>query len=275
MKKLFVYFAIISLFSAGAVSCGEDDDVRLSGKPVKIKCSDNTDVTFSYQGDRPVRITENGFGLTTEFGYSDGDLSSLSSWPTDPIIADGGTISTFTKEADGKIRIETIGFFPYSIVRVMEQDAGGFPVKITDEGRYTLDEKGVKKKERDGEYYSLFSWDASTGQLLKEEVCNIATSQRVAVYTYKYDRAPGVLSGVDSPLWLYTYWNYGRYFAFGTYHVLFFGHVNNLTEVTVDDTLNDRHEVVKYTYDYDANGFPVAVSIQKPGAETLTIQIQY
>jgi hypothetical protein len=278
MEKLFVYFSAVSLLSAGMVSCNGEDDGRLSGKPVKIRSSDDTDVFFSYQGDRLLKITEkgNGSGTTYEFGYENGELSSLSSRPTDPRIADGDSHSTFKKDADGKITVETAGFSPYFHVWEIELDAHNFPVKITDAGRYSIDEEGLRIKEHDGEYGALFSWNAATGQLLKEEIRRINTSETVATYTYKYDNASGLFSEVDCPLWLYTYWNYNRHFALGTYHALFFGYVNNLAEVTIDDDLNNRHEVLKYVYDYNMDGFPVSVSIQASGGETLTtVQIQY
>ncbi|MDR1602263.1 MAG: hypothetical protein LBS42_07540 [Tannerella sp.] len=280
MKKLFVYFAIISLFSAGAFSCGGDgdDDGQLSGKPARIKSSYNDDVSFSYQDDRLLQITENGdggSGSTYEFGYGNDELSSLSSRPTDPRIADGDSYHTFKKDDSGKITVEITGFAPDVRVQEIELDAN-FPVKITDMGRYSIDEGGVKKKTGDGEYYSFFSWNATTGQLLKEEVRRIETSETVAVYTYKYDGAPGVLSGVDCPLWFYAYWNRNLHFSLGTYKALFFGYANNLTEATVDDSLTDRHEVLKYVYDYGTDGLPVSVSVQTAGGETLTtVQIQY
>jgi hypothetical protein len=236
-------------------------------------------VSFAYQDDRLLRIVENGAGSagsTIRFGYEEGELTSLSFSPTDPKVADGNGYTKFKREENGKIRVERTGEPSFDLhVQEIELDADHFPVKITDAGVYSIGEGGVWTKEYDGKYGSLFSWDASTGQLLKQEIYELETSQQVAVYTYKYDSAPGALSRIDCPLWFYAYWNQ-NYYALRTYRALFFGHANNLAEVTVDDSLNDRHEVLKYVYGYSPDGFPVSVSVQTSGGETLrTVQIQY
>ncbi|MDR1600957.1 MAG: hypothetical protein LBS42_00825 [Tannerella sp.] len=276
MKKLFIYFPVISLFLLGTVACDGEDGGRLSGKPVRIKSSYSDDVSFSYQGDRLLRIVENGPGSTITFGYENGELASLSFSPTDPKMADGNAYARFKKEENGNITVERGGEPDFNIyVQEIELDADNFPVKITDAGAWSVGKGGERTKEHDGEYCSLFSWDASTGLLLKEEVREIKTSQVVAVYTYKYDNAPGVMSKVDCPLWFYAYWNRQRHYAIGIYNALFSGYANNLVEATVDDDLNDRHEVLQYAFDYSSEGFPVAVSAQTSGGETLTIQIQY
>jgi hypothetical protein len=280
MKKLSVYLLVISLFALGTVSCDREDEGRMSGKPVKIKSSDEIDVSFAYQGDRLLRIVENGtggFGATIKFGYEEDELTSLSFSPTDPRMADGSGYTSFKREENGKIRVESTGepALDMLFVQEIELDADLFPVKITDAGAYSIREGGVWTKEYDGKYGSLFSWDASTGQLLKQEIYDIETSQQVAVYTYKYDSAPGVLSRVDCPLWFYAYWNRANYYALRTYKALFFGYANNLAEVTVDDSLSDRHEVLKYVYAYSPDGFPVSVSIQTSGGEAPAIQIRY
>ncbi|MDR2041049.1 MAG: permease [Tannerella sp.] len=276
MKKLFVYISVIALFSLGTLSCDGEEEGRPSGKPVKIKSSDNSGASFSYEGNRLVQMQENGSGSTIAFRYENGELASLSFSPTDPKVADGHGYTRFKREENGKITVESGGEPATDMFRVqeIELDANHFPIKITDLGVYSIGKEG-RTKEYDGAYCSLFSWDASTGQLLREEVCEIGTSQVVATYTYKYDNAPGLLSEVDCPLWFYAYWNRERHYALGTYRALFFGYANNLTEVTIDDSPDDRHEVLKYDYDYSPEGFPVAVSLQTSGGETLVIRIQY
>ncbi|MDR2809290.1 MAG: hypothetical protein LBB84_01870 [Tannerellaceae bacterium] len=276
MQKISFYFLFVILL-VGTLACNKDESIRLSGKPDKITCSDNTAVSFSYQDDRLLRITESGSGSTIEFDYEGGELSGLSYRPTDPRMADGTAYQRFQKTGERKITVESGGepALDSSRMNEIELDAEDFPIKITEAGIYSIGGGGVITKVREGEYYTLFTWDTSTKQLLKKETCRIETSEVVATYTYRYDNAPGIMSQIDCPIWLYTYWNHERYYALGTYHALFFGHTNNLVEATIEDELNDRHEVLTYIYNYSPEGFPVSVSIQRSGAETMAIQIRY
>ncbi|MDR2118541.1 MAG: hypothetical protein LBP25_03280, partial [Tannerellaceae bacterium] len=222
-KSLFLYFLFVSMLG-GIVSCNKDDDSLLSGKPVRITCSNSTVVSFSYQADRLQRITENASGSTIEFTYEGSELSALLISPTDPEIADGNGYSRFERTGERKIIAES-GGDPAGhvfVVKEIELDANLFPVSITETGVYSIGEGGVQTKIKEGEYSTRYTWDTSAKQLLKEEICCIETGEVVATYAYRYDSAPGVMSRIDCPIWLHTYRNYGNHsLVFGTYRALF------------------------------------------------------
>jgi hypothetical protein len=278
MKNLFLLIPLLM----GMVACDKDDAARPSGKPNKLTCSNDLAVSFSYEKDRLLRITENGpagsAASTIRFRYDDqNELSALSFEPTDPNVADGHASLQFQKTEERKITVESSGEPALNLcfVQEIELDANNLPIKITDTGKFSIGPGGIRTKEAEGLYYALFTWDTSAQRLLKEEIYRLETSEAVATYTYGYDSAPGIMSQINCPLWLYTYLNYRNRYALGTYKTLFLGHANNLAEVTLNDHPNNRQEVLKYLYHYSSEGFPVSVSIQTSGQETMTIRIQY
>jgi hypothetical protein len=285
MNNYRVTFTFICLLALGFASCSKNDSEPLTGQPGQPSriTYNNETIYFSYQDNQLYRITEKeGAGIVTEFTYEGDELTSVSSQVTNPMIADGSSFTGFRQEGENKIAVHSTAE-PSSqyYEREIELNDHVLPVKMTETGTYDyiVPEEGSKAewiKIQEGQYYTHFSWDASTGNLLKKETFLAKTSELIASYTYKYDNAPGVVSKTGCPAWFYAYWGGGMHSAVGTtYHMIFSNYANNLIEATIDDYANDRHGTYTYTYTYNPEGYPVSIAIQSSGQDFATIGIYY
>jgi hypothetical protein len=286
MNNYNITCTFLCLLLAGLAACSKNDSEPLTGQPGKPSriTYNNETVYFAYQDNKIHRITEKeGAGLVTEFAYENRELISVSSWVTNPMVADGSSFTEFRKEGENRIIAHSTAE-PSSMYyeKEIELNDRGLPVRITETGAYdyiVLEDENETgwTKIREGQYYALFSWDASTGNLLKKETFLIETSEPVASYTYTYDKAPGIVSKTDGPAWFYAYWGGGGiYSAVGTaHHMIFANYANNLTEATIDDYANNLHITYTYTYAYNPEGYPLSISIQSSEQDLATIGIYY
>lgn len=268
MRKNLIPFLFIPFMLSGFVSCDSNDDdneqapTGIDGRPSVVE-ENGKRIFFYYDVNRISRIKEeNGSVLNFKYGNDNTssylpELSSISISPANKDVADGRGDISFIRKGN-KVTIERTGEPSFSIqVKELELDENMLPAKITDMGNYRLTTSG-REKISDGEYYSLFSFDAATSSILKEEVYRISDGEKVATYTYKYEDTPGVLSKIDFPKWFNAYWN-SRMAHLTGYRKLFFSHTVNLSEVVIDDSVNGVSETRRYTYEYNKNNYPVAM----------------
>lgn len=257
MKKVFFYLFCLSLFSLCSISCSDDDEFPFTGENGRlsgIKYVDNTSVQFYYQGNKISQIKDSE-GFVSDFNYVSNEPSKISYYPTDPRVADGNGATSFKREGN-KIKVESWGEPSFSLyLQEIELDENEIPVKITDLGIFEYRDSGLEEIEK-GNYYAFLTYDPNTRSLLKEEVFSIKTSEKIASFTYEYEQTPAVMSKVDLPLWFYAYKTHMSYWE-SSLNNLYFNYSENLIRKVIDDDLNNRHSDIRYTYEYNADGFPV------------------
>lgn len=261
------------------VSCNDDDgnlqSTGIDGKPGKvvIKYTDpnstDTDVFFYYQGDKLTR-TKAIKGSILDFNYKNNELTSVYTSPEDKDVADGHGSTTFKKD-NSKIIIESSGEPSFDLFRwELELDGNNIPAKITEIGMYSHSgANGELSKVRDGKYYSEFTYEQSTKNLLKQVVYNISTSAIAATYEYEYDNSPGAISKIDLPLWYYAYKAYINREYRNVYSRLFFNYSNNIQKEMVDT--EEGESIVNYTYQYKKNNTPISMSNDVYGLSAISI----
>ncbi|MDR2950562.1 MAG: hypothetical protein LBV71_15350 [Prevotella sp.] len=280
MKKSAVRLLFILICLVFVISCSDDDDNNLqstgvNGKPGKviIKYTDpnskDTDVFFYYKADKLTR-TKAIKGSVLDFNYENNELKSVYTSPEDKEVADGHGSTKFSKESN-KIIIESWGEPSSDLFRwELELDENNIPVKITEMGMYSPSgANGELSKVRDGEYYSVFTYDQTTKNLVKQIVYNIGTSNIAATYEYEYDNNPGAISKIYLPLWYYAYKAYMNREYRNVYNRLFFNYTNNIQKEIVDT--EEGESIVNYSYKYNKNNTPVSMGSDIYGLPAISI----
>lgn len=242
------------------LSCDKNDDLvktRENGRPSSVKRNDNTQVYFYYRGNMLSRIKEEK-GSVYDFKYEGEVLSGISVSPEDKRVMDGHGWTGFTKEGNIiTIKSTYEPDFGLSVIKELELDENNVPVKITDKGVYETGETNPELV-REGNYYTLFSFDPSTRNLLQQKTYDITSSELISSYEYEYDRSYGMMSKVDLPLWFIAYWLHtGKSGYWDPVSNLFFNYSNNLRKVTVFDSAADpQNYVINYNYQYNRGEYP-------------------
>jgi len=261
-KRVIQYLLCVFIL----LSCSKDDQPQLTnvdGKPscVKINDYEETNVFFSYQGNRLSEIKEIG-GSIQSFNYENEDLLSISVSPEDKRVADGHGYTKFRKESDYKIVVEATGEPNFDMYRhEVELNKNNIPVRITDLGifGYTGD-NGEISRTREGQYYAVFTYGEATNNLIRIVVYDIISSEEVAVYDYEYDSNIGAISKMDLPLWYYAYRAFmGRDYRY-RYGRIFFNYGNNLVKENVFKTDNvTEQNTYNYLYKYNKDNVPISM----------------
>lgn len=270
---------LLILMCTTVVSCNDDDgdlqSTGIDGKPGKVIIkstnpnSTDTDVFFYYQGDKLTR-TKAIKGSIHDFDYKNNELTSVAISPEDKEVADGHGSTKFSKESN-KIIIESWGEPGFDLFRwELELDGSNIPVKITETGMYSHSgADGELSKVRDGKYYSVFTYEQSTKNLVKQVVYNISTSAIAATYEYEYDNSPGAISKIDLPLWYYAYEAYRNRDYASAYSRLFFNYSNNILKETIDT--EEGETIVNYTYRYKKSNTPASMGNDVLGLSAISI----
>jgi hypothetical protein len=276
MKSFLTYSLLISLLTAGMMACSTDDDAIKptgeNGKPSQMKYSlDNTGLLFYYQADR-LWQTKSESGGVTEFIYKNDELASLHFYQTNEMIADGGGSISFKKEGDRKILVEhTAEPFFDIYTQEIELDERNLPVKITQTGSFAGGFPPGEERQllQAGRNYSLFSYDASTLSLLKEEVFLIENDKRIGVYTYEYENTPGVIGRMNAPLWFYIYRSSNTYTP-----GIYLHYARNLSKATININVDENqwHETFDYSYEYNKAGYPVTITVTDQSSGERNVQ---
>lgn len=273
MKRITLFVAMLS--SILLLSCNDDDDLKLTkeeGLPGFFEQNDGTKFYVSYLGNQPTQVKRKG-GSTTSYEYEEGIPSKIVFTPPKD-VADGNGATSFTKEDDNKIRVESWGEPSFDLyVQEIELDEEKNPVRITDIGAFERGPEGLTKV-RDGVKYVKITIDPTTKNILKNEVFSLENSELLATYSYEYDNNPGTMSKIDWPLWLFIYYCNNNSSYYNSYYRQFFNYKNNLVKETADDKAESTNYTVNYTYTYNKNGYPVSASNDKSLYEN-SIVIQY
>jgi hypothetical protein len=262
------------------MACSADDDAIKptgeNGKPSQMKYGlDNSGLLFYYQADR-LWQTKSESGSVTEFIYENDELTSLHFYQTDERVADGGGSISFKKEGDRKILVEHIAEPSFDIyTQEIELDERNLPVKITQTGLFASGFPPGEERQllQAGRYYSLFSYDASTLSLLKEEVFLIENDKRIGVYTYEYENTPGVIDRMNAPLWFYIYHSSNPYTP-----GIYLHYARNLSKasIKVDENLNidenQWHRTLDYSYEYNKAGYPLTITVTDQSSGERSVQ---
>jgi hypothetical protein len=262
MKQRFFFF--IFLFSTCIISCSDTESHGFicgsgSGNLSYIEYNNGEKISlcYDYQGNIAQIKVENGTISSYSYSSKNNDFTSISVSYIDNSIFDGYGGITFKKESRNKIIIESSGapsFYKHR--QELELDDNGIPVKITDIGTYSFSGEEIPRLEGEKEYYSEFTYDPETKNLLNQVLYSKNSSEAIATYTYEYDSNPGIMSDVNLPLWFYTYYAYHNSHIYGG---LFFNHHNNIIKETIDSNIMTGQVVVNYKYQYNSEGFPISM----------------
>ncbi len=144
--------------------CSDDDNdnwekTKLEGRPSKITSSTNGSIYFYYQSDKLIKIKEDK-GSTSNFKYNGNELIEVTYSPTDKNVADGNSITTFSRE--GNIITAKSSGEPsfYAYTQEIELGDNGLPAKISDK---SLKEPGPEGKDliMAAPTYILYTYDDS------------------------------------------------------------------------------------------------------------------
>lgn len=262
MKKTTLFAAMLT--SLLLLSCNDDDDLKLTkeeGLPGFFEQNDGTKIYVSYQGNQPTQVKKKN-GSATTYKYEGGIPSEIIFTPPKD-VADGHGGTSFIKEGDNKIRVESWGE-PSSLlyVKEIELDKDKTPVKITNIGAFERGPEGLFKV-YDGVEFVKITIDPITKNILKNEVFSLENSELLATYSYEYDNNPGTMSEIDWPLWLFIYYCSDNASYYDSYYRQFFNYKNNLVKETVDNKAESTTYTVNYTYTYSKNGYPVSATNDK------------
>lgn len=284
---MFNYF-LLFLFFIVHISCSDDDDSRgENGRPSLIKTNQERKgkISFYYQNDRISKIIEEK-DATFLFGYEKDQLIYFDSAPTDKDIADGNTTTRF--ERKGNEIIVTFSndpsweFHEEAIIKLGEND---IPVKMTytglfypddlfyDTGKNGLSITGFYESE--GIYYSTFTFDPSTGKLIKEEIYGVGSrTEKIFTYTYEYEDSPGIFSRINLPLWFHAYINHTIRNAKTGLEPSIINYVNNISKKDIEYLQGDivYSIEINYSYQYNKSGFPISMHNDQDNTSTITIK---
>lgn len=275
MRRTTFTLLFTLLFLAGVTSgCDGDNDFRgENGKPSSIKSGDNSRVLFSYSnGAKQITQIKEIKGSVWDFKYENNMLSSISFSPEDKRVADGHGFTEFIREGN-KIIIEQTGEPSFDMFKQeLESDGDGIPVKITDIGVYSHIGNGEIAKVREGESYSVFTYDLTTKNLLKQTVYNQVTLEVTANYSYEYDNKQGAISKLDLPLWFYAYSAYNNKDYRNGYNRIFFNYSNNVIKETVTNIAEGgQSSVISYNLQYNNDNFPTSMGNNLYGGTYMSI----
>lgn len=272
MKKTFAYLLLLPFACAGFMACEKDEHALTgeNGRPSNVTYVD-TSIEYSYTNQRLTQIREKGITIRT-FHYKGDELDYVSFTPDDPRIADGNGSNHFKREGN-IITIQSWGEPSFNQIEfIMELDEHDLPVKITVNGGYS-NNSGTIEKTVEGRQYALFSIDPSTRNLLKQEIFDKQTNERIALYEYEYENTPGAMSKSSLPLWYHIWIAYGLPYASGDDRDLFLNYVNNIRLKKVNDSRYDQpQKTVRYRYTYNKDGFPITQTCDDGLEEGLSIR---
>lgn len=271
MKRFIRTFVPVTLMAASLClfSCDNDNEgfgfTGKDGLPSAFETHEQT-IYLSYTGNRLLKMMKKD-GSTTSFNYEGNELRSISfAPPADPNIADGYSSVHFEKEGN-KIRVKSSGEPSFDLYeKEIELDENGLPAKITDIGVFEMTAEG-KKKLRDGENYSILTFDPSTKNLLKSEEFSLKDSKLITSHTFTYNNQPGSMSQVELPVWFFGYWFQKNSYTASNFRQ-FLHYRNTLTEETITDGSSGNSRTIYYKYTYNKNTYPISVD---NGSETMEI----
>lgn len=271
-RIFFIPLCFYFFFLFTSCNKNEIEPTRLNGKPSMVKQDNQTKTFFYYTGNKIAKIKEKR-GSVYKFNYTGEELTSIDVSPEDRRVEDGIGTSTFTREGN-KIIIHSSGAPSLDIVAIkeLELDANETPVKLTDLGFFRQTSDGLKK-EADGTYYTLFTFNPLTGSLWKQKTYDIYTGELTASCSYEYDNASGMLNRVDMPLWFYAYWlHLGKHFYWDPLKALFHNYANNLQTVIVSYHKEEEKEMIaNYQYQYNQYEYPFFIENDYPTNSMFTI----
>lgn len=261
----------------GNISCSNDNESKEeNGRPHSITLlnskGESTDkIRFYYQDNCITQIVAEKDN-TTDYKYENNEITSIWSSPTDKEMADGNSVTRFSREGN-KINIVTsMDPFWETYEKEIELDENDIPIKMTYKGMYFPD----SEYDQEGMYYSTFKFDPKTKKLLEEEIFHFDSSTKLFTYSYKYEDTPGAFSEVNLPLWFHAYINHTLRDGSTAYKSLFINYVNNISEKNIEYIADDivYHTKVNYTYSYNKNNFPITINARCEEVES-TIRIKY
>lgn len=276
MKKTFIYLLLLALACAGFVACEKDEHALTgeNGRPSSVTYAD-TRIEYFYETQRLTRIRKKDIeDFVYTFNYKGDELDYTSSWPNDPRIADGHSSTHFRREGN-EIIIQNSGEPSFDVFEwVLELDENNLPVKITENGIFSYSyEHGAFEQIREGKHYALFSIDPSTQNLMKLEMFDLKTSERIMIYEYEYENTPGMMSKSGLPLWFHIWRVYSNPYASGNDNDLFLSYNNNINLKKVSDSRYEQPPmIVRYRYTYNKDGFPIAQTCDGGLVEGLSIR---
>lgn len=254
--------------------CSDDDDdwkkTKIEGRPSKIILKDNTTLYFYYQNNQ-LKQRKDSKGWITDFKYKNGELVEKHSYPTDPNIADGTSMTTYKRE-NNKITVQIFGEpngnFYYE--EVIELNSNELPVRVTSSGyKYINNEYEVPKRPL---YYRIFTYDTSGKNLIKKETFELDTNKKTETYSYQYDNNKGIMSQNGLPAWYNIY----TAFELESYAYVYFNITNNVSKINIERP-NDTNPVrsKSFTYEYNNNKYPTSVSASETEQPAEKISIYY
>lgn len=262
MKRFIRTLVSTTLIAAAfcLFSCDNDSEgfgfTGKDGLPSAFEINEQT-IYLSYSGNRLLKMMEKD-GSTTSFNYEGNEFRSISfAPPAQANIADGYGSIYFEKEGN-KILAKSSGEPSFDLyVKEIELDKNGLPVKITDMGVFQMTAEGEKKL-KDGENYSILTFDPGTKNLLKIEEFSLKESELITTRTFTYDNLPGSMSQVELPVWFFGYWFQKSSYATTNFRQ-FLNYRNTLTEETVTDGSTGNSRTIYYKYTYNKNTYPISV----------------
>lgn len=276
IRSFFILLCIVAIIS----SCNrEDDDLQLTGlngKPSSVGYDNNdnpkrNNIFFYYQGDKLSQIKELK-GSISKFNYENNELVSIDFSPEDKEVMDGHGAVNFKKEGQNKIIIESWGEPSFELFRMeIELDGNNRPTKITEVGFYSHNVDGVLSNTGDGYQYTLFTYEPSTNNLLRQTIYSKETDKKVVTYEYEYDGNVGAFSKINLPLWYYAYMAYVDKKYNSAYSKLFFNYTNNLVKETVHAEGTADGGIFHYTYQYNNGKTPVFMQHDIEGLPSVSI----
>lgn len=237
--------------------CSDDDNdnwekTKLEGRPSRITSSTNGSIYFYYQSDKLIKIKEDK-GSTSNFKYNGNELIEVTYSPTDKNVADGNSITTFSRE--GNIITAKSSGEPsfYAYTQEIELGDNGLPAKISDK---SLKEPGPEGKDliMAAPTYILYTYDDSGKNLIEKRIYDAKTNQLMTTYNYSYDSKYGTISKNGLPAW-YNIYIENQY----TYHFIYLNYANNLTKVEFINNAENYSVPTTFSYKYTDNGYPSTV----------------
>lgn len=243
--------------------CSDDDNdnwekTKLEGRPSRITSSTNGSIYFYYKSDKLIKIKEDK-GSTSNFKYNGNELIEVTYSPTDKNVADGNSITTFSREGN-IISAKSSGepsFYAYT--QEIELGDNGLPAKISDK---SLKEPGPKGKDliMAAPTYILYTYDDSGKNLIEKRIYDAKTNQLMTTYNYSYDSKPGIMSKTGLPGWFYI-------FREDSYNLnfMFLNYTNNLTKLSFKHSSENMNITTNFAYKYTDNGYPSWLSKHMDG----------